>query len=108
MGLYSGGLIIKRIFAPESLGVYFREGLFLEGLIIGIFRYYIIDSKNGISIYFLLLLVLDSPYPQVLHVFLAVTSSLLTAILDKYVKFCRSTVLARARETLHKSFDERD
>ena len=35
MGLYSGGLIIGRIFASEIWGAYFREGLFLGGLIIG-------------------------------------------------------------------------
>ena len=40
MGLHSGGLIIGRIFASEIWGAYFREGLFLEGLIIGILRYY--------------------------------------------------------------------
>ena len=28
MGLYSGGLIIGRIFASEIWGAYFREGLF--------------------------------------------------------------------------------
>ena len=39
MGLYSGGLIIGRIFASEIWGVYFREGLFLGGLIIGILLY---------------------------------------------------------------------
>ena len=38
MGLYSGGLTIGRIFASEIWGAYFREGLFLEGLIIGILR----------------------------------------------------------------------
>ena len=27
MGLYSGGLIIERIFASEIWGAYFREGL---------------------------------------------------------------------------------
>ena len=47
MGLYSGGLIIRRIFASESWGAYFREGLFCfvcffffwggRGLIIGIY-----------------------------------------------------------------------
>ena len=31
MGLYSGGLIIGRIFASENWGAYFREGLFLGG-----------------------------------------------------------------------------
>ena len=31
MGLYSGGLIIGKIFASEIWGAYFREGLFLEG-----------------------------------------------------------------------------
>ena len=30
MGLYSGGLIIGRICAPEIWGAYFQEGLFLE------------------------------------------------------------------------------
>ena len=43
MGLYSGGLIIGRIFASEIWGTYFREGLSLGGggggLIIGILRY---------------------------------------------------------------------
>ena len=41
MGLhvYSGGLIIGRIFASEICGAYFREGLFLGGLIIGILWY---------------------------------------------------------------------
>ena len=43
MGLYSGGLIIGRIFASEIWGAYFREGLFGGGggggLIIGILRY---------------------------------------------------------------------
>ena len=29
MGLHSGGLVIRRIFAFEILGAYFREGLFL-------------------------------------------------------------------------------
>ena len=44
MGLYSGGLIIGRIFAPEIWGgFYIREGLFFlaglgAGLIIGILR----------------------------------------------------------------------
>ena len=31
MGLYTGGLIIGRIFASEIWGAYFREGLLLEG-----------------------------------------------------------------------------
>ena len=54
MGLYSGGLIIERIFAFEIWGAYFREGLLLllfflvggggrrgggGGLNIGILRY---------------------------------------------------------------------
>ena len=39
MALYSGGLIIRRLFASEIWGAYFREGLFLVGLIIGILRY---------------------------------------------------------------------
>ena len=39
MGLYSGGLIIGRIFASGIWGAYFREGLFLGELIIGILRY---------------------------------------------------------------------
>ena len=52
MGLYSGGLIIGRIFVSEIWGAYFREGLFLGGaggagggLIIGILRY-IIDARK--------------------------------------------------------------
>ena len=40
MGLYSRGLIIGRIFASVIWGAYFREGLSLGGLIIGILRYY--------------------------------------------------------------------
>ena len=43
MGLYSGGLIIGRIFASEIWGAYFREGFFFlggGGLIIGILRYF--------------------------------------------------------------------
>ena len=39
MGLYLGGLIFGRIFVSEIWGAYFREGLFLEGLIIAILRY---------------------------------------------------------------------
>ena len=31
MGLYSGGLIIGRIFASEIWGAYFREGFFFGG-----------------------------------------------------------------------------
>ena len=31
MGLYSGALIIGRIFASEISGAYFREGLFFFG-----------------------------------------------------------------------------
>ena len=47
MGLYSGELIIGRIFASEIWGVYFREGLFFlggggggKGLVIVILRYF--------------------------------------------------------------------
>ena len=40
MGLYSGGLIIERIFASEIWGAYFQEGLFLRGLIIGSLQYH--------------------------------------------------------------------
>ena len=39
MGLYSGGLTIGRICVSEIWGAYFREGLFLGGLIIGILQY---------------------------------------------------------------------
>ena len=39
MGLYSRGLIIGMLFEPEIWRAYFREGLFLGGLIIGILRY---------------------------------------------------------------------
>ena len=35
MGLYSGGLNMERIFASGVWGAYFREGVFLVGLIIG-------------------------------------------------------------------------
>ena len=41
MGLYSGGLIIGRIFASEILGAYFRKGLFIY-LFIYLFSYYFI------------------------------------------------------------------
>ena len=52
MGLYSGGLIIVgRTFASEIWGPYFREGLFLEGLIIGILRYVIMSySRNVVRV----------------------------------------------------------
>ena len=55
MGLYSGGLIIGRIFASENWGAYFRDGLFIylfiyfgwgggggevAGLFIGILSYF--------------------------------------------------------------------
>ena len=33
-GLYSGGLIIRRIFAPEIWGAYIREGLLSKGYLI--------------------------------------------------------------------------
>ena len=39
MGLYLGGHIIGRIYVCEIWGAYFLEGLFLEGVIIGILRY---------------------------------------------------------------------
>ena len=39
MGLYSGGFIIGGRFASVIWAAYFREGLFLEGLITGILRY---------------------------------------------------------------------
>ena len=42
MGLFSGGLIIGRIFASEIWGAYFQEGLFLGWLIIRILRYLVI------------------------------------------------------------------
>ena len=45
MGLYSGGLIIRRIFASEIWGAYFREGLFLGELIIAILREFIERNK---------------------------------------------------------------
>ena len=38
MGFYSAGLIIGTIFESEISGAYFREGLVLEGIIIGILR----------------------------------------------------------------------
>ena len=40
MGLYSGRLIIGKIFASEFWGAYFEEDLFLGGLIIGILQFY--------------------------------------------------------------------
>ena len=43
MGLYTGGLIIGRIFESEIWGAHFRKGLFLGGIIIGIFRYFNVD-----------------------------------------------------------------
>ena len=48
MGLYSGGPIIGRIFASEIWWAYFREGLFLGGLIIGILRY-VVKRTAGIT-----------------------------------------------------------
>ena len=51
MGLYSGGLIIGRIFASEIWGAYFREGLYFGGgggggrLIFG--RTYILGGWGG-------------------------------------------------------------
>ena len=44
MGLYSGGLIIGRIFESEIWGAYFRKGLFFGGLIIGMLRYLIMTN----------------------------------------------------------------
>ena len=49
MGLYSGGLIIGKIFASEIWGAYFREGLFLGGLIIGILRVNLISWQGMFS-----------------------------------------------------------
>ena len=42
---YSGGLIIGGLFAPEIWGAYFREGVFLDGLI-RILRY--INNRNTV------------------------------------------------------------
>ena len=39
MDLYLGGLFIGGLFTSEIWGVYFREGLLLEGLTIGILRH---------------------------------------------------------------------
>ena len=50
MGLYSGGLIIGRIFASEILGGLFREGLFLGGLIMGILRYVICQVSERLQL----------------------------------------------------------
>ena len=56
-GLYSGGLIIRRIFASEIWGPYFREGFFLWGLIIGILWYHFnnpcLCTNNRANQYFL-------------------------------------------------------
>ena len=57
MGLYTGGLIIGRILASEIWGAYFREDLFLAGLIIGILRYLLtrnmrMDRKDIVYIFF--------------------------------------------------------
>ena len=49
MGLYLGGLIIGRILASEIWGAYFREGLFLVGLLsefYGIFQHSSFDMLN--------------------------------------------------------------
>ena len=50
-GLYSGGLIIGRIFASDIWGAYFEEGHFFtgEGLIFGILRYLILFKLGGFS-----------------------------------------------------------
>ena len=45
MGLYSGGLITRRIFVSEIWGAYFREGLFLGGLLL---EFYGISKQNAI------------------------------------------------------------
>ena len=57
MGLYSGGLIIGRIFASEIWGAYFREGFFLGGgsLLwefygISLCSYYLINSIQRLFI----------------------------------------------------------
>ena len=42
MGLYSGGLIIRRIFVSEIWGAYFQEGLFFL-----LFYYYIFFLEGG-------------------------------------------------------------
>ena len=55
MGLYSGALIIGRIFASEIWGAYFREGLFFffwggggGGLLSEFYGYNVITTKyNG-------------------------------------------------------------
>ena len=44
MGLYSGGIIIERIFASEIWGAYFGKAYFWGVLIIiGILRYYLVQ-----------------------------------------------------------------
>ena len=67
MGLYSGGLIIRRIFASEIWGAYFREGLFFfcggggggggGGLTIRMLRYIpnVLSNKKFTSKNFLIL-----------------------------------------------------
>ena len=47
MGLYSGGLIIGRIFAFEIWRAYVRESLFSEGLVIGILRHTVVECKKN-------------------------------------------------------------
>ena len=46
MGLYSGGLIIGRIFASDIWGAYFREGLFFWGGDLSEILRYLIFTEN--------------------------------------------------------------
>ena len=51
MGLYSGGLIIGRIFASEIWEAYFREGLFISIFIfILIYIYFFLGGGGGLII----------------------------------------------------------
>ena len=59
MGIYSGGLIIGRIFASEIWGAYFREGLSWGELIIGILRY-----SNNIESHLLQTFVITLSFPH--------------------------------------------
>ena len=49
-GLFSGGLIIRRIFMSEIWGAYFRESLFLGWLIIGILWYWHVLNTQKIQL----------------------------------------------------------
>ena len=61
MGLYSRGIIIVRIFASEIWGTCLWEDLILEGLIIGILRYFTIEEFDTLKVLVKYLLRVSEP-----------------------------------------------